>query len=151
MDEEKGICLSCYSNSEHNTNCPCSCHTKIEQPKPKKKSGKYCRNPDCKWKIIEYPIWEGQEEEKPFEFKKIKWYNLLIGDWTKTLVIFTVLLMAWAYWHDTQAINQIYENPCAFVEKNIQPCNHAKQNNQRLELKNNGTMIWNINYTSETK
>jgi len=113
--------------------------------KPKKK-GRHCRNPNCGWKIIEYPIWKGQEIGEPFSFNKINWYNMIVGDWTKALVIVTILLMSWAYYHDTQAINMINQNPCDFVEKNIQPCKAAKENNKKLILSNNGTMF-EFNYT----
>lgn len=108
--------------------------------KPKKKSGRHCRNPNCGWRIIEYPIWKGQEEGVPFEFKKINWYNFLIGDWTKALVLITVLLMSWAYWHDTQAVHKLYENPCSFVKKNYQPCLEADKRNEIITLQSNFTM-----------
>jgi hypothetical protein len=54
----------------------------IEQ-KPKKKSGRHCRN--CESRIIEYPLYKGQEEGLPFEWKNINWYNAIIGDTTTVI------------------------------------------------------------------
>ena len=86
---------------------------------------KKCNN--CGAKIIEYPLWEGQELGEPFEWKKIKWYNALVGDWTKLLVFISLLFLAWSYYHDTQAIREIYQNPCEFVNANQLPCQFAKE------------------------
>jgi len=83
-------------------------------------SKKKCRN--CGARIIEYPIWKGQEFGEPFAFNKINWRNLIIGDWTKLVIMITLLLVAWSYMHDTQVVRDIYENPCDFVNKNKFAC-----------------------------
>lgn len=81
---------------------------------------KKCKS--CGARIIEYPIWEGQEFEEPFAFNKIKWRNLLIGDWSKTLVLIALLFAVWSYNHDTQACQEIIENPCEYVKLNQLAC-----------------------------
>ncbi len=81
---------------------------------------KKCRN--CGTKIIAYPIWKGQEFGEPFAFNKINWRNLLIGDWTKLLVIVSLIFVAIAYGHDTKVCRDIYENPCDFITENQHAC-----------------------------
>lgn len=110
-----------------------------EQIKPKKKKGRYCKNPNCGWKIIEYPIWKGQELGEPFAFNKINWYNLLVGDWTKLMLMIAILGATWAYWHDTVALNKIYDEPCSFVMKNYQTCLTANQTGEQYGLMSNGS------------
>ncbi len=81
---------------------------------------KKCRS--CGAKVIEYPIWKGQEHGEPFAFNKIRWYNLLIGDWTKLLILLLLLLVIWAYSNDTQECREILEHPCDFIKTNQQTC-----------------------------
>jgi len=88
---------------------------------------KKCRR--CNLKQIEYPIWEGQEEGEKFSFGKIKWMNMIIGDWTKTLLMLMLLLALFAYVADNKAITELYENPCEFVNKNYQACNSIDEQN----------------------
>ena len=108
---------------------------------PKKKKGRHCKN--CGLRIIEYPIYKGQEEGLPFikgdtpqeKWKNLftkdtwnkdwNWKNVLIGDWTKTLTIITILLMAWSYGYDVTQINKIKEDPCDYVNKNARVCEQA--------------------------
>ena len=53
---------------------------------------------------------------------KINWYNLLIGDWTKLLILVSLIFVAIAYMHDTEVCRDIYERPCQFIEKNKKVC-----------------------------
>ena len=76
----------------------------------------------CGTKIIEYPIWQGQEFGEPFAFNKIRWRNLLIGDWTKLLILITLIFVAISYGHDSAAYREIYSNPCEYVKTNIDAC-----------------------------
>lgn len=105
---------------------------------------KKCMN--CGAKIIEYPIWKGQELGEPFAFNKIIWRNLIIGDWTKLLVMMTLLLVAWSYFHDIQVVRDIYKNPCDFVNKNAKTCYDYAQANktEALQLKSDLTIVPNI-------
>ena len=81
----------------------------------------------CGAKVIEYPIWEGQEFGEPFAFSKIKWRNLLIGDWTKLLIMLALAFAVWSYAHDTEECREILENPCDFVGVNQQACGEIKR------------------------
>ena len=100
-------------------------------------SKKRCKN--CNARIIEYPVYEGQEQDIPLmkgdtvaeKFKslftretraRIKWYNLIIADWTKLLILATLIFVAWSYQHDTAACFAITENPCEFIDKNQYAC-----------------------------
>lgn len=124
---------------------------------------KKCKNPDCGWKIIEYPIYEGQEQGIPFlegntpkeKWKSIfslgtwrkrwKWKNLFIGDWTKMLILITLIFVALAYTHDTEAYRKIYSDPCGYVMKNIDACEEFEKN--ATLIINPGLIISKFNYT----
>lgn len=109
------------------------------------------KNCTCGRKIIEYPIYDGQEEGKPLvvgetlgerfkSLKRHKWYwrNLIIGDWTRSLVLITLLVAAVAYAHDTAVVRKINENPCSFVEKNYNYCfNENQEENQSYTIGEN--------------
>ncbi len=110
---------------------------------------KKCRNPNCGWKIIEYPIYKGQEQGEPFAFKKINWRNLIIGDWTKMLFLIAIMFLAWSYGHDTIVIREIYEDPCIFVEKNQQACTDIKRYNPGFTL-NQSTLKIDLNFSDPT-
>lgn len=98
---------------------------------------KKCKN--CGTRVIEYPLWKGQEDGIAFtegnnigekftdffenkQWQKLKWYNLIIGDWRKLLLMASLLFLTWSYFHDTQVVRDIYENPCDFIEKNQDYC-----------------------------
>lgn len=81
----------------------------------------------CGRKLIEYPIWEGQEEGEPFSFKKIKWYNFIIGNWILLVVIFSVLGVALSYTITTEECRYIEENVCSFVLNNTDTCMMIQQ------------------------
>jgi regulatory protein YycI of two-component signal transduction system YycFG len=34
--------------------------------------------------------------------------------WWDFVFILIVLFLSWAYWHDTQAYKEVYENPCQY-------------------------------------
>ena len=93
---------------------------------------KKCRN--CGTRIIEYPIWKGQEYGEPFAFNKIKWRNLLIGDWTKLLILITLIIVAWSYLYDSETYREIYSNPCNYVIKNIDACIEFENRNASLYI-----------------
>ncbi|KKM18816.1 hypothetical protein LCGC14_1661920 [marine sediment metagenome] len=76
----------------------------------------------CGAKVIEYPIWKGQEFGEPFAFNKIKWKNLIIGDWIKLLILLSLVFAVWAYAHDTGECRVLLEKPCDFVMTNIRAC-----------------------------
>ena len=105
---------------------------------------KKCRN--CGTRIIEYPIWKGQEYGEPFAFNKIKWRNLLIGDWTKLLILITLIFVAISYMHDTAAYREIYSDPCGYVMKNIDTCIEFKERNASLYI-GQGLLIQEFNLT----
>lgn len=100
---------------------------------------KKCKN--CNAKIIEYPIYKGQEVGEPFSFNKINWYNLLIGDWTKTLIIISILFMSWSYYHDTQEIEKINSNPCKFITSNYEACLNAESKGEKLNISSPGLTL----------
>ena len=91
-----------------------------------------CRS--CGTRIIEYPIWKGQEYKEPFAFNKIIWRNLLIGDWTKLLILITLIFVALSYGHDSKAYREIYSNPCNYVMKNIDACMEFENRNDSLYI-----------------
>lgn len=46
------------------------------------------------------------------------WYkNLYFKDWRDTFLFFFVLFMAFAYWHDTSAMREVYANPCNYCPR----------------------------------
>lgn len=123
-----------------------------------------CRNPDCRWKIIEYPIYEGQEQGIPFlegntpgeKWKSLfslqtwkkrwNWRNLIIGDWQKMLILLTIIFVALSYTHDSAAYREIYNDPCDYVEKNIDACLDFKnQENLTLWINPDSLIIGKIN------
>ncbi len=105
-----------------------------------------CNNPDCEWKIIEYPIYEGQEQGISFlegntpqeKWKSLftlrtwkkrwNWRNIIIGDWTKMLILITLIFVALSYTHDSEAYREIYKDPCNYVMKNIDACLEFEKN-----------------------
>ncbi len=91
-----------------------------------------CRS--CGTRIIEYPIWKDQEYKEPFAFNKIIWRNLLIGDWTKLLILITLIFVALSYGHDSKAYREIYSNPCNYVMKNIDACIGFNKTNTLLYI-----------------
>lgn len=92
--------------------------------------GKKCRS--CGTKVIEYPIWEGQEHGEPFKFSKINWYNAIIGDWTKFILLATMLLAVWAYAVDTANCREVMEHPCDFVDANYRACQSLEEQNDYI-------------------
>ncbi len=98
---------------------------------------KKCKN--CGTKQIELPIWKGQEDGLPLaegntlgekiqnffnekQWRKIRWYNFIIGDWKKYLIFAMILFFAWSYAHDTEECRDMIEHPCQFVQRNEKAC-----------------------------
>ncbi len=105
----------------------------------------------CGVRIIEYPVYKGQEESLPLltgetpgdKFKslftretmaKINWRNLIIGDWTKGLILFSLILVAFAYGYDTQACRELLSDPCQFAEDTKQYCEQQAQLQSKVPL-----------------
>lgn len=123
---------------------------------------KKCRT--CGYRIIEYPLYKGQEEGVPFlkgdtpedKWKSLFsketwnrqwiWKNVFIGDWSKALILISLLFLAWAYSHDTAVVKKIYANPCGFVMKNYQACYAARQQQEMLNI-----TAMNINFTFDAQ
>lgn len=94
-------------------------------------SKRKCKN--CGNKIIEYPIYKGQEENvslieegetlfSKYTLSKINWYNLIVGDWTKFMMLAMLIAVAFAYQADTENCRALLGNPCEFIEKNKEVC-----------------------------
>lgn len=125
----------------------------------KQKKFKRCRN--CNSRIIEYPIYKGQEQEISLlpqtdnlgiklkalfsgsTMRRINWYNLLIGDWTKFIVIVGILFVAWAYSHDIESCKVFLEDKCEYVKQNQFICAEI----ERLGERPNIPIIENIKTT----
>lgn len=108
---------------------------------------KKCKN--CGTKIIEYPIWKGQEDGIPLthgqtvgerimdffqnkRWKMFRWYNLIIGDWKKLALLISLMLIAFAYAHDTETCRNVLSHPCELVEKNKETCEYI--GNTKIEI-----------------
>ncbi len=112
-----------------------------ESKPERRKHRKRCKN--CNTRIIEYPIYKGQEQDIPLlkgdsvgekirslfskETKqRINWYNLIIGDWTKLLILVALIFVAWAYTHDIRECRELLEDPCGFIDTNKAACEVRK-------------------------
>jgi hypothetical protein len=42
------------------------------------------------------------------------WRNLWFRDGKDAFLFLLILFTAWAYWHDTHAYRDVYENPCEY-------------------------------------
>lgn len=117
-------------------------------PKKKKRKFKKCKN--CGFRIIEYPVYKGQEEGIPLmrgetkkeKFKslftpearqRINWKNLIIGDWTKLLLLLTLIGVAFGYAYDTKECMAMIEHPCEIIMNNYQLCVNAEIAKQHRE------------------
>ena len=109
-----------------------------------------CRNPGCRWKIIEFPIWKGQEHGESFAFNKILWRNLLIGDWTKLMILITLIFVAWSYGHDSAVYREIYTNPCDYIKNNIDACLELEKQDKPMYITPD-LRIEKINFTDPGK
>lgn len=88
----------------------------------------------CGARVIERPIWKGQEFGEKFSFDKINWKNMIIGDWTYLLIFITLLGVGFAYSNDTAVARDIYEHPCEFVKKNVDAClNYGENFNLQIQ------------------
>ena len=114
----------------------------------KKRKHKRCRS--CNARIIDYPIYKGQEQGIPLlkgdsfgeklkslfskETKqRINWYNLIIGDWTKMFILATLIFVAWSYMHDIRECKELLEDPCEFIDTNKAAC-EVRENLQKDSL-----------------
>lgn len=74
----------------------------------------------------------------------IDWYKLIIGKDKKKalgyLIFFLALMMmAYGYYHDTQVIREIQDNPCVYVVRDhscntnttLMPINNSEYNNEK--------------------
>lgn len=61
-----------------------------------------------------YPIKKNQEE--PFKKGNIDWKNFIMGNKGTLIVMILVLMLAFAYSHDTQACRELMEQPCIICD-----------------------------------
>jgi hypothetical protein len=60
------------------------------------------------------PIFKDYNKEKRWTTDNINWWNMLIPDWQSLLLIFIVIIMAWAYTHDVEQYKDLAANPCGY-------------------------------------
>ena len=96
--------------------------------------------------ISKLPLWEGYPFKSRFNWEALKWKNLnlknlIVGDWMNLMIILSILFVAWAYTHDSEAYREIYSNPCDYVKENIDACNSFDEENKLYQLLPNLTII----------
>ncbi len=88
----------------------------------------------------------GTSFHRKFNWEALRWRNinlknLIIGDWINFIVIFSILLVAWSYTHDSAAYREIYNNPCDYVRKNIDACISFEEQNTPVYINQDLSII----------